>query len=233
MSAFLFAVKRSISQSPEASPVLWLHAGRGVLGPGGAILVIATVLLVQCLLFQDGESHCSRPISNLGLIGVGVGYSVFRLEPLEQPSAWNRRAASCQLVLSRGRFALARSTSGSGTVSLRVILPPMLFVHAGIGVGEAPITAAMLSFWSRCAPILSTRPIESPPPMMTKQRIWELVFAGLAVAIGISLLLTPFSSPLPDGLEALAQKLSFQDRARSFWPAPMASMPFRGARWNG
>ena len=66
--------------------------------------------------------------------------------------------------------------------------------------------------------------------MMTKQRIWELVFAGLAVAIGISLLLTPFSSPLPDGLEALAQKLSFQDRARSFWPAPMARVCLSGER---
>ena len=236
MSAFLFAGQAVNFPIPGgiSGHLLGCTLAAIVLGPGGAILVMATVLLVQCLLFQDGGvTAFPANFLNLGLIGVGVGYSVFRLL-----SRWSSRplgivgpaavASWCSVVAAS--LACAVELAGSGTVSLRVILPPMLFVHAGIGVGEALITAAMLSFLVKVRPDLIYEPNRvSAPLAMTKRRLWELVLAGLAVAIGISLLLTPFSSPLPDGLEALAEKLNFQERARAIWPAPMVEYAFPGS----
>ncbi|MBI4657740.1 MAG: PDGLE domain-containing protein [Verrucomicrobia bacterium] len=205
-----------------------------VLGPSGAALVMATVLFVQCLLFQDGGiTTLAANFLNLGLVAVGTGSLVFR-----SLSRWANGPSSLVVPVAVASWCsvLAASLScalelaGSGTVSLRVVLAPMLVIHAVIGLGEAAITTAMITFLVRVRPDLIYDPakqLKFRPAAAGTAR--SHVLAGLAMAVGVVLLATPFSSPLPDGLEALAEKLNFQNRARTFWPAPLPEYSFPGS----
>jgi cobalt/nickel transport system permease protein len=93
----------------------------------------------------------------------------------------------------------------SGTSSLRVVLPAMLGVHALIGLGEALITVAALSFIRRARPSL-----------LEESRgagAGGWVVAGLAIAL-LLVLFAPFASGHPDGLEWVAESAGFLGAAQ-------------------
>lgn len=209
-----------------------------VLGPSGAAIVVATVLFIQCLLFQDGGvTTFAANFLNLGLVGVGAGWLAFQFlgRWIQSPKSLVFASAIASWVSVLGAsVACAFELAGSGTVSLRVILPPLMIAHAVIGVGEAAITAALISFLAKVRPDLILQPGRPVIQEATPSRLTPAhVICGLAFALGIGLLVAPFSSSLPDALEALATKLNFQDRAASFWPAPLAdyTLPASAPEW--
>lgn len=128
-----------------------------LLGPWAGILIMACVLLVQCLVFQDGGLLAlGANIFNMGVVGCLLGYYVYRGVTL---LVGNTRAS----VLTAGGLAgwtsivvaavfCALELGISGTVPLRVVLPAMGGVHALIGIGEGLITAAVLAL------VVATRP---------------------------------------------------------------------------
>jgi len=236
MSAFLFAgqtVNFPIG-SGISGHLLGSTLAAIVLGPSGAALVVATVLLVQCVLFQDGGiTTFGANFLNLGLVGVGTGYFVFQFL-----ARWVRSARGLVLPAAIASWfsalcaavACAIELAGAGTVKLPVILPPLLVAHAVIGLGEAAITAAMISFLARVRPDLILRPHQAAVRAAAPEPLnWAHVLCGLAFALGIALLAAPFASTLPDALEAVAARLNFQDRAAAFWPAPLADYTLPGS----
>jgi hypothetical protein len=40
------------------------------------------------------------------------------------------------------------------------------------------------------------------------------------LALAVAAFVAPFASPLPDGLESVAERLGFAPAARALWPAP-------------
>ncbi len=121
-----------------------------LLGPWNACLIMAVVLIIQCLGFADGGlSALGTNIFNMGVIG-GIGcYYVFRafqkLLPRTRAGFMTAVALSAwiSVVLASGFCAL--ELGFSGTSPLRVVLPAMLGVHAVIGIGEGLITTAVIS----------------------------------------------------------------------------------------
>ena len=209
-----------------------------ILGPSGAALVVATVLLVQCVLFQDGGiTTFAANFLNLGLVGVGTGYLAFQFFARWARSArglvWPAAIASWISALCASA-ACAIELAGSRTVNLSVILPPLVIAYGVIGIGEAAITAAMISFLARVRPDLISRPnpvatrTAAPAPLNGTH-----VLCGLGFALGIGLLVSPFASTLPDALESIATRLNFEDRAAAFWPAPLAdyTLPGTAPEW--
>lgn len=89
----------------------------------------------------------------------------------------------------------------------------MLFVHALIGIGEALITVGAVSFITRTRPDILTR--NSSPG----SRSWIVV--GLLASL-VVVLLAPFASANPDGLERVAINLGFIDEANT---APFKVLP--------
>lgn len=209
-----------------------------VLGPSGAALVVATVLFVQCFLFQDGGiTTFAANFLNLGLVGVGTGYSMFRLL-----SRWSHGPTGLVLPAALASWisvvcasvACSFELASSGTVGFRAAITPMLIAHGIIGIGEALITGAIISFLARVRPDLiwetsGSQEIQSGERSLT----WVHTTAGLALALGIALFIAPFSSRLPDGLQAMAESLNIRDRAKILWPAPMAdySLPGNPPEW--
>jgi cobalt/nickel transport system permease protein len=102
-----------------------------------------------------------------------------------------------------GALATAFELALSGTTSLSLALPAMAGVHSLIGLGEGLITAGAIALLEASRPeVLSTG--ENAPG----RRGATFVLAGLALAL-ILAVLSPWASPSPDGLEAVAEAGAF------------------------
>jgi cobalt/nickel transport system permease protein len=112
----------------------------------------------------------------------------------------------------------------SGNAQLQIIIPPMLLVHALIGIGEALITVAALSFLFQSRPDLLDENSES-----AKGGVGWMV-AGGSIAL-VVVLLSPLASADPDGLERVAGDLGFLRLSGSnlYKILPDYTLPFLGA----
>ena len=122
-----------------------------LVGPWTATLCLTVVLLVQALLFADGGlTALGTNITLMGVIGVWVGYAVFRLAA----RALSRRRPMVPLAAGVGAFvsvpaaaagfALLFAAGGTAPISLSTLLSAMVGVHVAIGPGEAVITALVI-----------------------------------------------------------------------------------------
>ena len=129
-----------------------------LLGPWASVLIMTTVLTVQCLIFQDGGlTALGANIFNMGVVGGFFGYyinAIIRLFVQGRKGIFvgSFTAAWCSLVLSASCCALELSISG--TAPLKIVLPAMAGVHAIIGIGEGFITIATFSLLTRVRPDL-------------------------------------------------------------------------------
>jgi len=132
-----------------------------ILGPYLGFLSIVIVLVIQCLVFQDGGvTALGANIFNMAFIGSFVSYFLYSF--LLKHLGKKRRIAAVALAswLSVVIAALACSfeLALSGTAPLAAVLPAMLFVHTFIGIGEALITSMTLSFVFNVRPDIAFDP---------------------------------------------------------------------------
>jgi cobalt/nickel transport system permease protein len=242
MAAFVFAAQ--MVNFPLGPLAVSGHLLGGVLaavmlGPWAGAVVIAAVLIVQCLLFGDGGlTALGANFVNMGLIGSVGGYAIYA--PIRRAIGGRSGvlfgavvAAWVSVLLAAGAFSVELAASGRRDQFLRV-LSWMGLVHAGIGVGEAVITGLVLRF------ILLTRPdlvYEADPAGLsataaTRVKGWlQVALAGLAVALAVGVFLAPFASEYDDGLEFVGKKLGFLkdgQEAPSTVPALIPDYEFPG-----
>lgn len=187
-----------------------------VLGPWAGMLVMASVVIVQGLLFQDGGLLVmGANILNMGLLTALIGYGLYR-GVAGQSRGTRLVVAGVAAWLSVMAAALATSLQLwlSGTSALRIVVPAMLGVHALIGIGEALITVAALTFVTQTRPDLLEAKGET-----RGGHGW--VVAGLIAAL-IVVLLAPLASADPDGLERVAMDIGFIERGAD---APYQILP--------
>lgn len=174
-----------------------------LLGPWAGLLVIATVVAVQALLFQDGGLLVmGLNIINMGIITSFTGYFVHRWITKGKPDARGRQmagafAAGWVSLIVTAAFA-AVELALSGTSPLGFALPAMVGVHAMIGIGEGLITAAAVGF------VLAARPDLVSGADAPGQRGARWVLVGLGIALAITLI-APLASPYSDGMERIAE----------------------------
>lgn len=128
-----------------------------LLGPWAAVIVMASVIGLQALLFQDGGLVVlGANIFNMGILTVAVGYLAFRLlAPVARSGGVGFVIAAfvaAALSVVVASIATALQLGVSGTSPLQVALPAMAGVHILIGLGEGAITAAALSFVRATSP---------------------------------------------------------------------------------
>ena len=182
-----------------------------LLGPWAGSIVMATVIGIQALLFQDGGLLVlGANIFNMGVIGTLGGALVARAT--SEVFGGGRRgqfvgvgfAAWLSVMAAAGLTTLQLGVSG--TTDIGIGLPAMLGTHALIGVGEALITIGAIGFISASAPdILSARTSErgaSAPRRIALGSVIALITVSLAAL---------FASASPDGLERVAEDLGFLD----------------------
>lgn len=196
-----------------------------VLGPWAGMLVMTAVIAVQALLFQDGGLLVmGANILNMGLLTAAIGYGLYRsVAKGSQTTKLAVAGVAAWLSVMAGALATALQLWLSGTSNLQTVVIAMLSVHALIGLGEALITVAALSF------ILRTRPdlVGEGSASAEGGRGW--VIAGVVISL-IVVLLSPLASASPDGLERVAEDMGFIDAGQSapYEIIPDYTVPFLG-----
>jgi cobalt/nickel transport system permease protein len=212
MAAFIFATQ--MINFPVAGGTSGHLLGGALaaitLGPWAGMLVMTAVIAVQGLLFQDGGLLVmGANILNMGLITAAIGYGLYR-----SVSMGNRTlklivaGIAAWLSVMAGALLVSLQLWLSGTSQLQIVIPAMLTVHALIGLGEALITVAALTF------IFQTRPdlIGEDSPSSKGSRGW--VVAGVLISLAV-ILLSPLASANPDGLNRVATDLGFINTAQA------------------
>ena len=138
-----------------------------VVGPWAATVVLTCVLIVQCLLFQDGGLIAlGANILNMAIIGTWGGWTVMTiinsLPFVRGGLGWGRSVAiflGAWFSVVVASIAAALELAISGTAPLTVTFVAMAGIHAIIGVGEGIITLLIVSFLKRVKPELLSPPL--------------------------------------------------------------------------
>ncbi|MDA0301941.1 MAG: energy-coupling factor ABC transporter permease [Chloroflexi bacterium] len=153
MAAFIFAAQ--MMNFPVAGGTSGHLLGGALaailLGPWAAIIVMTAVVGLQALLFQDGGLVVlGANVVNMGVLTALTGWGTFRLlGPITRGGGVGYIVAAglaAWLSVEVSAIATALQLAVSGTSPLSVALPAMVGVHALIGIGEAIVTVAALSF---------------------------------------------------------------------------------------
>lgn len=196
-----------------------------VLGPWAGMLVMTAVIAVQALLFQDGGLLVmGANILNMGLLTAAIGYGFYRSVAGRSKSVKLAVAGlAAWLSVMGGALLTAIELWLSGTSDLQIVIPAMLGVHALIGLGEALITFSALAF------IMQTRPdlLGADSESAKGSQAWAYVGGAIALFV---VLLSPFASADPDGLERVATDIGFINAGQSapYQIIPNYTIPFLG-----
>ena len=227
MAAFIFAAQ--MLNFPVAGGTSGHFLGGAlaamVLGPWAGILVMTAVIGVQGLLFQDGGLLVmGANIFNMGLLTAMIGFGLYR--GVIGRSKGTRLAVAgvaAWLAVVASALVAALQLWLSGTSRLEIVVPAMLGVHVLIGIGEAIITVAALSFIEQTRPDLLNEKATSAKG----GRGW--IYAGIVVSL-FAVLLSPLASASPDGLERVAEDMGFLHlgQSASYQVLPDYTVPFLG-----
>ena len=201
-----------------------------LLGPNAAVVVITSVLVVQCFLFADGGVLAlGANIFNMAIIGSLVGYVIYRGVNKIIPGrrGWFTSivfASWCSTVIAS--ILCAGELAWSGTVRWDAAFPVMANVHMLIGIGEGLITVLIVAAVWKARPDLLQEQISGSLSF----NIREIIIYGTIVIIGLLLFVSPFVSEWPDGLEKTAALLGFQRNAvdSDLIQSPISNYKFPG-----
>jgi cobalt/nickel transport system permease protein len=180
-----------------------------LLGPWAGSVVMATVIGIQALLFQDGGLLAlGANIFNMGVIGTLGGTLVARgiaatLGNSRRATLFGVGVAAWLSVMAAAGFTTLQ-LGLSGTTDISIGLPAMLGTHALIGLGEALISVSAISFIAVSAPEIFAKSVPAAPTSPRRRVAAGLLIAGTTVGLA-----SLFSSTSPDGLEKIATDLGF------------------------
>lgn len=166
-----------------------------LLGTPFGVMSIAIVVSLQALVFSDGGvAVLGANLLNMALVGAGLGgwLRSHLLREVALPYLATAVAAWASVVVAS--FLVSVELAFDGQISFGKVLPAMLTTHAVIGVGEAALTVVA------CA-LFAPKNIVAVP-----SRHFSM---SATAAVLLALMLSPFASPLPDGLEWVAARYGF------------------------
>jgi cobalt/nickel transport system permease protein len=201
-----------------------------LLGPSAAVVVITSVLFVQCFLFADGGILAlGANVFNMAIIAPLCGYGIYAMIRRVVPGMRGviiavAFASWCSAVLAS--VCCAGELALSGTVRWETAFFAMTSVHAIIGLGEGLITAMVI------AAVSATRPelLELHSHRLNARDLRAFMVYGLIVTVGLILVVAPFASSLPDGLEKVSVRLGFGNKAIR---QSLVSVPFTDYKFPG
>lgn len=183
-----------------------------LLGPSVAIIVMSSVLIIQAVIFADGGLlSLGANIFNMAIVAPVSSYIIYKsLRGLLRDTRGQLISASvaswCAVVIAS--VFCAAELAWSGTASWNIVFPAMAGIHAIIGVGEGLITMLVLSAIAKTRPELLT---DKSIQKNGKENKPAIIY-GAVLVIGLLLLIAPFASQLPDGLDRVAQSIGFETK---------------------
>jgi cobalt/nickel transport system permease protein len=207
LGAFVFAAQMVNFQLPAMPGTSGHMVGAVllaiVLGPHLAAIVISSVVIVQCLIFQDGgllSLGCN--VINMGLVPCYIGYFLYRAVTAGQSGSLRTYIGAmlaCVVALEAGAILVPVEASLSGVLAVpfSTFLITMVGVHFLVGLVEGLITVTVLVYLQQVRPDLIVDSLPGKIRLSKKTVLATLVVFTLIAAAGLSLL----ASQMPDGLE--------------------------------
>jgi len=207
LGAFVFAAQMVNFQLP-AMPGTSGHMVGAVLlaiilGPHAGAIVISSVVIIQCLIFQDGgllALGCN--IINMALVPSYLGYFLYRTAttgPFSSLRAYIGAVLACVIAIEAGAIfvPIEAALSGVLAVPFSTFLITMVGVHFLVGFVEGLITVAVLGYLQQVRPDIVVDSLPGKVRLSRKAVLITLVVFTIITGAGLSLL----ASDLPDGLE--------------------------------
>ncbi len=207
LGAFVFAAQMVNFQLP-AMPGTSGHMVGAVLlaiilGPHLAAIVISSVVIVQCLIFQDGgllALGCN--IINMALVPSYLGYFLYRTITNGRFSSlkvYIGAMLACVIATEAGAILVAIQAAMSGVlaVPLSTFLITMIGVHFLVGFVEGLVTVAVLAYLQQLRPDIVADSLPGTVRLSKNAVLATLGILAVLIGAGLSLL----ASDLPDGLE--------------------------------
>ena len=200
-----------------------------LLGPNAAVVVITSVLVVQCFLFADGGVLAlGANTFNMAIVGSFVGYAIFRgtSKFIRGRRGWFTAiffASWCITVLSS--VLCSGELAWSGVVQWNAAFPVMANVHMLVGIVEGLITVLIVAAVWKARPDLLQEQISRRPSF----NIREIIIYGIIIILGLLLFVSPFVSKLPDGLETILSTVGFDQKVidSSLIQSPISNYKFQ------
>lgn len=194
------------------------HIGGGILlamllGEFPALLTIASVLVIQCLLFADGGLLAlGANIFNMGVVPCMIVFPVVRMilkKGISKGKLITTSALGPIVGLQIGAFCVVLETFVSKITELPfgTFIALMQPIHLAIGLGEGIVTAAVVLFvWQMRPEIIESAIMKEKieKTVSVKKIVWILAVIAVLVGGGLSL----YASSHPDGLEWSMEKVA-------------------------
>jgi len=196
------------------------------LGPAAASVVMAAILTIQALVFQDGGILALGPnVVNMAIAGVLAGYLPFYLWGGGRWRKLSIFAGGTLSVLVSAILALAELLI-SGVKMPGAVLGVSLALFVVSGLLEGGITLAVI------------QALESIQPGFIRKPAAGRSFALGAVSVGAVLLAAVgvlFASAAPDGIERLGRETGIAAHARTLLETPLSGyeVTFLHSSWAG
>jgi cobalt/nickel transport system permease protein len=220
MGAFVFAAQMiNFPVGPGTSGHLVGSALLAVtLGPAAASVVMAVILGIQALIFQDGGLLAlGANVFNMSVVGVLAGWLPFHF--------WGAGKGRKAAVFLGGFLSVAVAAALavaqlllSGVPMPAAILGISLFLFVISAVIEGAVTLVVFQSLEGLNPGF----IRRPAPLRSGILAAVLVAAVLLAAVGVL-----FASAQPDGLEKLAENVGIAERAKAYLATPLADYETR------
>lgn len=207
LGAFVFAAQMVNFQIP-AMPGTSGHMVGAVLlaiilGPHLGTVVISSVIIIQCLIFQDGgllALGCN--IINMGLVPCYLGYFLYKVITTGQFSSLKSYIGAmlaCLIAMEAGAILVPIQAALSGVlvIPFPTFLITMIGVHFLIGFIEGLITVTVLAYLQQVRPDVVIDCLPGKVRLSRKAVLITLAAFTVITAAGLSLLASDF----PDGLE--------------------------------
>ena len=210
MGAFVFAAQMINFTIPVTGSSG--HIGGGILlaallGPFPALITLASVLLIQSLIFADGgllALGCN--IFNMGIIPCLIAYPLI-YKPIIKKGMSPKRITIASIIaaviaLQLGSFSVVLETFASGITKLPFasFLSWMQPIHLAIGLVEGTVTAAVLCFIYNIRREILDSALEATPIKRTVS-IRKVLLILIVATVFVGGILSIYASAYPDGLE--------------------------------
>lgn len=228
LGAFVFAAQMinfAIPGTGSSGHVIGGVLLAAFLGPWAAFITLASVLIIQCLVFADGgllALGCN--LINMGAMTTLVAYP-FIFKPIagDSRNPWRIAAASvvaCIAGLELGACLVTFETVLSQVSALHWsdFLSIMLIIHLPIGFCEGLATAAVLAFVARNRPdLIRSTGVSASRKQILKAAMWFAI-ATVVIVGGV----VWFASANPDGLEWSIEQLAGTPELESEHPTEIS-----------
>lgn len=195
-----------------------------LLGPWVGSLVVAIVVLVQALVFADGGlTALGYNVLNMAIVPAFGGWAIYRLVRRILPAnsggvvGATAIAAGSSVVLASIAFSIEWLFGATAPVPFDTVFGAMVGVHTLIGIGEAVISAMVVSAVLAARPDLVVGALDLDTAQLAgrpRVGVRTFVLGGLLVAAFFAVVVSQFAASDPDGLEKVAIDEGFVDNGR-------------------